>query len=96
VTTAPTAAGATWLVDIGPMLSEVCGACHTGDGGMAGLDLSTYTGALQGGASGPAIVPGDPPGSLLVQRQQAGNHPGQLSPQELERVIAWILAGAPE
>ena len=95
-TTAPTAAGATWLHDIGPILIEVCGACHTGNGGMAGLDLSTYAGALQGGASGPAIVPGDPPASLLVQRQQAGNHPGQLDPQELEGLIAWISAGAPE
>ena len=95
-TTAPTAVGATWLHDIGPMLSADCGVCHTGAGGMAGLDLSTYAGALQGGASGPAVVPGDPAASLLVQRQQAGNHPGQLDPPELERLIAWILASAPE
>jgi len=95
-TTAATAVGRTWPHDIAPMLVVACGACHTGDGAMAGLDLSTYAGALRGGASGPAIVPGDPAASPLVQRQQGGNHPGQLGPQELEWVIAWILAGAPE
>jgi hypothetical protein len=63
---------------------------------MAGLDLTTYAGALEGGTSGPAVVPGDPSASLLIERQQPGDHPGQLTSEELERVIAWILAGAEE
>ncbi len=85
-----------WTVDVGPILLGRCGACHSGTGGMAGLDLSTYSGALQGGRDGPVIAPGDPAASLLVQRQQAGGHPGQLTPEELELIIQWILAGAPE
>ncbi len=47
----------------------------------------------------PTVRPWSPAtraGSLLVTRQQAGGHPGQLTPEELEAVIAWILAGAPE
>jgi formate dehydrogenase gamma subunit len=95
-TRAPTAVAATWAHDIGPMLAAQCGACHGTDPGLGGLNLSSYAAALQGGASGPAVVPGDPEASVIVQRQQAGNHPGQLSPEELEGLIAWILGGAPE
>jgi hypothetical protein len=51
---------------------------------------------LKGGDSGPAIIPGDPDDSLLVQIQSAGNHPGQLTEEELQLVIEWIQAGAPE
>jgi cytochrome b subunit of formate dehydrogenase len=86
----------TWLLDIEPMISPPCGTCHGAGGGMAGLDLTSYAGLLQGGISGPSIVPGDPGASLLVQRQQTGDHPGQLGPEELARVIAWIEAGAAE
>jgi formate dehydrogenase gamma subunit len=95
-TTAPAAVSLTWLHDVGPVLSARCGTCHGAGGGMAGLDLTTYAGALEGGVSGPAVVPGDPAASLLVQRQQSGDHPGQLTSEELEWVIAWILAGAEE
>ncbi|HLE22690.1 MAG TPA: c-type cytochrome domain-containing protein [Anaerolineales bacterium] len=86
----------TWRQDIGPLIVPQCGTCHSEEGRMAGLDLTSYAGALQGGVSGPAIVPGDPDASLLVQRQLAGDHPGQLSTEDLERVIAWIEAGAAE
>jgi hypothetical protein len=60
------------------------------------LNLSTYQDALKGGSLGPAIVPGNPDASLLVQVQSAGSHPGQLTIDELNQVIEWILGGAPE
>jgi hypothetical protein len=60
------------------------------------LDLSTFASTMAGGESGPVVVPGDPGGSLLVQLQAAGGHPGQLSGGELTQVQAWIEAGAPE
>jgi formate dehydrogenase gamma subunit len=94
-TEAPTAAASTWTDDIGPILAGACGSCHGEGGGMGGLDLTSYAGALAGGGSGPGIVPGDPDASVIVQRQESG-HPGQLAPEELDAVIAWILAGAPE
>ena len=93
-TQSPTTVTSTWMHDIAPILESQCGTCHAAGGGMGGLDLTTYAGTIQGGTSGPAVVPGDPAASLLVQRQQAGNHPGQLTPEELARVIAWIEAGA--
>ncbi len=51
---------------------------------------------LSGGNSGPGIVPGNPQDSMIVQMQQKGGHPGQLSDAELQQVIEWIKAGAPE
>ena len=61
-----------------------------------GLSLKTYADALKGGKSGPAIVPNDPDKSVLVQVQQKGGHPGQLTPEEIDRIVKWIKAGAPE
>jgi hypothetical protein len=61
------------------------------------LNLTSYAAALEGGAGGPAIIPGDPDQSLLVQKQSGERaHFGQLTPQELDLVIQWIDAGAPE
>jgi cytochrome b subunit of formate dehydrogenase len=85
----------TWDGSISAMLQAKCSTCH-GASAFGGLNLSTYADALQGGESGPAIVPGDAENSLLVTIQQAGGHPGQLTPEELARVIEWIDAGAPE
>jgi cytochrome b subunit of formate dehydrogenase/mono/diheme cytochrome c family protein len=85
----------TWDGSVGALLQQKCTSCHAA-AGMAGLDLASYAEALTGGGSGPAIVPGDSTGSLLVVRQQAGAHPGQLTPEEIALLIAWIDAGAPE
>ena len=83
----------TWDNAIGAMLQTKCTACH-GAGALGGLNLSTYADAMKGGASGPVIVPGDGENSLLVTKQQAGGHPGQLTPEEIAQVIEWIDAGA--
>ncbi len=72
-----------------------CSTCH-GTTQVGGLSLATYQEALAGGNSGPAIVPGNPEQSVLVQIQQQGGHPGQLTDEELQQVIEWIEAGAPE
>jgi hypothetical protein len=42
------------------------------------------------------IIPGDSANSLIVTIQEAGGHPGQLTPEELAQLIGWIDAGAPE
>jgi cytochrome b subunit of formate dehydrogenase len=85
----------TWDNSIGAMLQAKCGTCH-GSAATAGLDLGIYVDAMKGGSSGPVIIPGDAANSLLVAKQQAGGHPGQLTPDELAQVIEWIDAGAPE
>jgi nitrate/TMAO reductase-like tetraheme cytochrome c subunit len=97
-TPAPVQTGGALTYDdtIGPLFEARCGSCH-GDGGIKGLNLTTYQTAMSGGADGPVIVPGDPDGSLLVQKQKGElPHFGQLAPDELDLVIRWITAGAPE
>ena len=49
-----------------PLLAKRCWSCH-GQAGMGGLHLDSIDGILKGGKSGPAIVPGKPADSLLVQ-----------------------------
>jgi len=94
--TTPAAASAlTWDNSMGALFQAKCSTCH-GAAATGGLNLSTYADAMKGGTTGPVIVPGDATNSVLVIRQQAGNHPGQLTPEEIAQVIEWINAGAPE
>jgi cytochrome b subunit of formate dehydrogenase len=88
--------GATWDEGIGALFQEKCGTCHSGASGLGGLDLSDYQPALKGGVSGLSIIPGDSANSLLLIRQAAGDHPGQLSIEIIARVRDWIEAGAPK
>ena len=94
-TPATPASSLTWDNAIGVLLQAKCGTCH-GSAATAGLNLSTYADAIKGGNSGPVIVPGDAANSLIVQKQQAGGHPGQLTPDEIEQLVEWINAGALE
>lgn len=87
----------TYEVSIGPILQARCGTCHGGSSPVAGLDLTTYTSAMQGSTNGPIIVSGEPQNSLLVTKQSGDQpHFGQLNPDELQFVIDWIQNGAPE
>jgi formate dehydrogenase gamma subunit len=91
-----TAAPATWEGGVGALFQQKCIGCHGPNLLSGGLNLSSYASARAGGNSGPGIVPGNPDGSLIIQKQSAGNHPGQFSDQELELIRQWIQAGAPE
>lgn len=84
-----------WDGTFSALFRNRCSTCH-GITRVGGLSLATYQDALAGGNSGPAIVPGNPERSVLVQIQQQGGHPGQLTEQELQQVIEWIRAGAVE
>jgi hypothetical protein len=72
-----------------------CSTCH-GSTRVSSLSLASYRDALTGGSRGPAVVPGKPEQSIIVQMQQKGDHPGQLTDEELQQVVEWIEAGAPE
>jgi NapC/NirT cytochrome c family, N-terminal region/Planctomycete cytochrome C len=86
----------TYSTVIGSLFQARCGSCHGASGGLQGLDLTSYEGMIKGGANGPAVVPGDVDGSLLIQKQTGEqSHFGQLTPEELDMVQAWIEAGAP-
>ncbi len=52
---------------IRPLLAEHCYQCHGPKKQRSGLALNSRPGILQGGDRGPAIVPGEPEASLLIQ-----------------------------
>lgn len=79
------------------MFDGRCTFCHSGLNAEAGLDLSSYADLLQGGQNGPALIPGDPGASLIIQKQSGPrDHFGQVLDDELEALTEWIAAGAPE
>ncbi len=81
-----------------PVLAANCYDCH-GEERMGGLRVDSREGLLKGGKSGPAIVPGDPEKSLLIQavrQTQALKMPkgGRLKPAEVDALTEWVKAGA--
>ncbi len=81
---------------IGTLLEARCGSCHGVDG-IAGLNLTTYDAIISGGNSGPVVKVGDPDNSIVTQKQkEAEPHFGQLTTDEIQIMIDWIAAGAPE
>ena len=84
-----------WDGSISALFRNRCSTCHATTK-VGGLSLATYQDTLAGGNSGPGIVPGNSEQSMVIQIQQKGGHPGQLTEQELQQVIEWIEAGAAE
>lgn len=64
--TAPTP-DAFFLSQVEPLLDKTCLKCHAGVKQSGGLDLRSLETMLRGGDSGPALIPGDPDNSLVVQ-----------------------------
>src|SRR6516162_5465734 len=65
-----------------PILVGHCYTCHSADTRPAGgLRVDDRNGLLSGGNTGPAVVPGDPARSLLVQRV-THKDPKKRMPQE--------------
>lgn len=92
-----------FAADILPLFQKQCVACHSATQSLGGWDSSSYAGVMESGDHAPVVVPGDPEGSLLIQKllgtQTIGSPmpPAQLLPQEQVRVvIEWIQAGAPD
>ncbi len=82
-----------------PVLAQNCLSCHN-TAPQADLLLDTREHLLKGGHSGPAIVPGDPDNSLLIQavlqkHERLKMPPGKkLSDEELADLVAWVRDGA--
>ena len=84
-----------------PVLVNRCYACHSAATKPAGgLRVDDRNGLLNGGDSGPAVVPGDPEGSLLLARIRHEN-PKRRMPKEgdavanaeLDDIVTWIKNG---
>lgn len=56
-----------WTSKVEPLLDKQCLKCHAGVRQRGGLDLRSLETMLRGGDSGPAIIPGKPNESRIVQ-----------------------------
>ena len=84
---------------IRPLFAANCYGCHT-NSAMGGLRLDSAEAIAKGGGKGPAVVPGDPDKSLLIQlvrhtdpkqRMPMGN---KLKDAEVAALAEWVKAGA--
>jgi hypothetical protein len=99
------AAAPDFVHDIRPLLDKHCSSCHAGEQAKSGLRLDVKAAALKGGDGwGPAIVPGKPDESPLVQFAR-GDDPDMrmppkesdvppMAPADIARLVEWVNAGA--
>jgi Protein of unknown function (DUF1553)/Protein of unknown function (DUF1549)/Planctomycete cytochrome C len=86
--------------DVRPLLIESCQRCHGPKKQEGSLRLDSRTTLLKGGASGAAVVPGDPDKSLLIK---AVRHTGELhmppskklTSDQIASLSRWVQLGAP-
>ena len=92
-----------YRTQIKPLLSEKCYSCHGALKQESELRLETRSLMIDGGDSGPAIQPGDPEQSLLIERISAEHADGRMPPPEqgspltsdqIALVRQWIRQGA--
>src|SRR2546423_197364 len=92
----------TYQDHVRPIFNTSCISCHNPDKNKAGLNLTTYQGALAGSSDGKVIQPGAPDESmmyLVVTHQQEPHMPpksGKLPDAQLETIRKWIEGGALE
>ncbi|MBL8797005.1 MAG: PSD1 domain-containing protein [Planctomycetia bacterium] len=84
-----------------PLLVNNCYNCHSAStNARGGLRVDDRNGLLQGGSSGPAVVPGQPDKSLLIQAvRYAGDvskmpPKKQLAAEEIAVLVRWVQDGA--
>ncbi|MAQ90274.1 MAG: hypothetical protein CMM03_10500 [Rhodopirellula sp.] len=86
--------------DVRPILKAHCFHCHGEEEELGGgLDLRLKRLMLTGGESGPAIVAGQPDGSLLVDYLTSGLMPPEdvavrPTEDEITTIVNWIASGA--
>jgi mono/diheme cytochrome c family protein len=83
-----------------PVLAENCQECHGAQKQKGGLRLDSRAALLRGGDSGPAVLPGKPDNSLLIQAVRRGERVQMpprrtLPPRAVADLAAWVRMGAP-
>ncbi len=89
-----------------PVLVEQCCGCHSAEAEAkgklkAGLRIDSLAGLLKGGESGPALTPGDPAKSLIVEAVNYGNEDMAMPPKaklpdaQIQALTEWVKMGAP-
>lgn len=82
-----------------PILAERCFECHSKEEANGDLQLDSLGAMLQGGGSGPAIVPGKPSESILIDaieyRSMEMPPDKKLDDSEIAVLTRWVAIGAP-
>lgn len=87
--------------EVRPLLAEHCFECHSAQSEklQAGLELDSHAALIRGGDSGPAVVPGDVDGSLVIEavRYESYEMPpaGKLADGDIQTLQRWVEMGAP-
>src|SRR5215831_3495050 len=81
--------------EILPVLEKNCVSCHGPSQKMAKLDLSSFTGMMEGSSSGPVIAPGKPERSLMWKMIENDQMPqgGKLTNAEKQLIKSYIQYG---
>src|SRR5205807_5241213 len=81
--------------EILPVLEKSCVGCHGPQRKMAKLDLSSFSGMMEGSASGPVIAPGKPERSLMWKLIENDQMPqgGKLTVAEKQLIKSYIQYG---
>ncbi|WP_051670124.1 PSD1 and planctomycete cytochrome C domain-containing protein [Bryobacter aggregatus] len=85
---------------IRPLLANRCFGCHS-TAPLGGLTMTSRNGLLKGGKTGPAVIPGNPGDSLLIQAIEHTNDKmkmpmgqGKMPDAEIAVLKQWIKDGA--
>ncbi len=81
---------------VAPILVSRCGRCHVADN-KGGFSAASYSALMKGPPEGVVVFAGDTVASRLIETIETGDMPrggGRVTPQELQTLKAWILAGA--
>ncbi len=84
--------------DLMPIFEARCINCHGGQRTSEGLDMKTYQTIIAGADGGPVVIVGDAEASSLYTQVAKGKMPKRgekLSPEEVQMIMDWINAGAP-
>lgn len=84
--------------DVYPILESRCGKCHMGSFTSENLNMETYDSLMAGSQNGVVIVAGNAKESLLARKILKGEMPKRgpkLTPAQVQIIIDWINAGAP-
>jgi mono/diheme cytochrome c family protein len=100
VPAAPTPGVISFSADVFPIFEQKCVSCH---GTLGGWDATNYAAVMTSGDHAPVIIPGDVESSLLAQKLLGTQSTGAIMPpsgklpdSEIQVILDWIAAGAPE
>lgn len=90
-----------YSTQVKPLLVKNCSGCHGAKKQQVGLRVDFAKGMLEGGDSGPAIIPGDSARSLIIQAITGAENASQMPPEgeklaaaDISVIRRWIDEGA--